>query len=243
MFPFSVMGWPEETADMRHFFPGALLETGHDILFFWVARMVIFKIFLEELKFLFFQVFMAQELCGELPFKEVFLHAMVRDAHGRKMSKSLGNVIDPLDVIYGITLERLNEKLKDGNLDEKFVVPKFFVFSSFLFREYQTAKAGQAKDYPDGIPECGTDALRFALMDYTNQVRDINLDVLRVRGYRFFCNKIWQACRFVLGQLHKAPGGLQLDNEFRVFFSNELLLLLTVFPVILPSPVLVPPPK
>ncbi|KAL3093706.1 hypothetical protein niasHS_006268 [Heterodera schachtii] len=171
MWPFSVMGWPEQTADMRHFFPGSLLETGHDILFFWVARMV----------------FMSQELCdGQLPFKEVFLHAMVRDAHGRKMSKSLGNVIDPLDVIHGITLEQLNKKLEDGNLDPK---------------ELETAKLGQASDYPQGIPECGTDALRFALMAYTTQGRDINLDVLRVQGYRFFCNKLWQGTRFVLSRL------------------------------------------
>jgi valyl-tRNA synthetase len=118
MWPFVVMGWPEQTADMRHFFPGQLLETGHDILFFWVARMV----------------FMSQELCnGQLPFNEVtykfnifddnqiqvFLHAMIRDAHGRKMSKSLGNVIDPLDVIFGITLDQLNKRLEKGNLDAK----------------------------------------------------------------------------------------------------------------------------
>uniref|UniRef100_A0A183C0N6 valine--tRNA ligase n=1 Tax=Globodera pallida TaxID=36090 RepID=A0A183C0N6_GLOPA len=171
MWPFSVMGWPEKTGDMHNFFPGNLLETGHDILFFWVARMV----------------FMSQELCdGQLPFREVFLHAMVRDAHGRKMSKSLGNVIDPLDVIHGITLEQLNKKLEDGNLDPK---------------EFETAKQGQARDYPQGIPECGTDALRFALMAYTTQGRDINLDVLRVQGYRFFCNKLWQGTRFVLSRL------------------------------------------
>jgi len=131
-------------------------------------------------------VFMGQFLTDELPFKEVFLHAMVRDAHGRKMSKSLGNVIDPLDVIYGITLAQLNKKLEDGNLDKK---------------EIKIATEGQKKDYPQGIPECGTDALRFALMTYMSQSRDINLDVLRVQGYRFFCNKIWQGTRFVRGQI------------------------------------------
>ena len=142
------------------FFPGALLETGHDIIFFWVARMV----------------FMAQKLTGKLPFKEVripnsararfhsltellkfpqiYLHAMVRDAHGRKMSKSLGNVIDPLDVIRGITLEALQKGLENGNLDP---------------REVAKAQAGQKQDYPNGIPECGTDALRFALASYTSQ--------------------------------------------------------------------------
>ena len=172
MWPFVIFGWPDKTVDMSAFFPGSLLETGHDILFFWVARMV----------------FMSQELTEQLPFKEVFLHAMIRDAHGRKMSKSLGNVIDPRDVIKGVTLAELNAQLATGNLDAK---------------EVATAQAGQARDYPNGIPECGTDALRFALMAYTSQGRDINLDVLRVQGYRFFCNKIWQAVRFTLMQLGK----------------------------------------
>ncbi|VBB29773.1 unnamed protein product [Acanthocheilonema viteae] len=171
MWPFEIFGWPEKTADLDKFFPGTLLETGHDILFFWVARMV----------------FMSQELTGKLPFQEVYLHAMIRDAHGRKMSKSLGNVIDPLNVIHGISLTELNKMLESGNLDPK---------------ELKRAKDGQARDYPNGIPECGTDALRFALMNYTSQCRDINLDVLRIQGYRFFCNKIWQASRFTLMQLH-----------------------------------------
>ncbi|RCN40665.1 valine--tRNA ligase, partial [Ancylostoma caninum] len=170
MWPFAIMGWPEKTSDMQLYFPSNVLETGHDILFFWVARMV----------------FMSQELTGKLPFKEVYLHAMIRDAHGRKMSKSLGNVIDPLDVIRGVTLAELNRQLTSGNLDAK---------------ELAIAQAGQARDYPKGIPECGTDALRFALLAYTSQGRDINLDVLRVQGYRFFCNKIWQAVRFTLMQL------------------------------------------
>lgn len=174
MWPFAVFGWPDNTKDMDLFFPSAVLETGHDILFFWVARMV----------------FMAQELTGKLPFKEILLHAMIRDAHGRKMSKSLGNVIDPLDVIRGVTLEGLQSQLLSGNLDEK---------------EIAVAKAGQARDYPDGIPECGVDALRFALLAYTSQGRDINLDVLRVQGYRFFCNKIWQAVRFTLNQFVEKP--------------------------------------
>uniref|UniRef100_A0A915Q346 valine--tRNA ligase n=1 Tax=Setaria digitata TaxID=48799 RepID=A0A915Q346_9BILA len=170
MWPFEIFGWPEKSADLDNFFPTTLLETGHDILFFWVARMV----------------FMSQELTGRLPFREVYLHAMIRDAHGRKMSKSLGNVIDPLDVIHGVSLVRLNKMLESGNLDAK---------------ELKIAKEGQARDFPNGIPECGTDALRFALISYTSQSRDINLDVLRVQGYRFFCNKIWQASRFTMMQL------------------------------------------
>lgn len=170
LFPFSIFGWPEETEDYKVFYPGTLLETGHDILFFWIARMV--KLGLK--------------LTGQLPFTEVFLHAMVRDAHGRKMSKSLGNVIDPIDVIKGISLEELHKTLDNSNLDP---------------REIERARKGQKEDYPEGIPECGTDALRFALCAYTAQGRDINLDVLRVQGYRHFCNKLWNATKFALNGL------------------------------------------
>lgn len=173
LFPFSTMGWPDQTADMERFYPTSLLETGHDILFFWVARMVFF----------------GQKLTGHLPFDQVYLHAMVRDAHGRKMSKSLGNVIDPLDVIYGVTLEQLQSQLEASNLDPN---------------EVARAREGQKQDYPNGIPECGTDALRFALCAYTAQGRDINLDVSRVQGYRFFCNKLWNASRFAMTYLQGA---------------------------------------
>lgn len=117
--------------------------------------------------------------------REVYLHPIVRDAHGRKMSKSLGNVIDPMDVITGISLEDLHKQLLDSNLDP---------------REVEKAQAGQKQDYPEGIPECGTDALRFALCAMC-QGRDINLDILRVQGYRFFCNKIWNAAKFALTYL------------------------------------------
>lgn len=167
LFPFSIFGWPDETPDLKKFYPTSLLETGHDILFFWVARMVMF----------------GQELTGELPFKEVYLHAMVRDAYGRKMSKSLGNIIDPLDVISGITLPVLLSRLDEYNLDPK---------------ELEKARKGQKEMYPNGIPECGTDALRFALCAYTAQGRDVNLDVLRIQGYRHFGNKLWNATRFAM---------------------------------------------
>lgn len=113
-----------------------MLETGWDILFFWVARMVLFGV----------------KLTDKMPFQEVYCHAMIRDAHGRKMSKSLGNVIDPLDVIQGLSLEALHAKLREGNLDEQ---------------EILKAQAGQRKDFPKGIPQCGTDALRFALCAYS----------------------------------------------------------------------------
>jgi len=170
LFPFSIFGWPDQSDELDVFYPGALLETGHDIIFFWVARMVFF----------------GQKLMGKVPFKDVFLHAMVRDAHGRKMSKSLGNTIDPLHVIEGISLDDLNATLVGGNLDPK---------------EVAKAQEGQRRDYPNGVPECGTDALRFALCAYTSQGRDINLDVLRVQGYRFFCNKLWNATKFAMHYL------------------------------------------
>jgi valyl-tRNA synthetase len=125
-----------QTLDLDNFFPSSVLETGWDILFFWVARMVMMSLY----------------LTGKVPFHEVYCHAMIRDAHGRKMSKSLGNVIDPLDVITGLSLEDLHAKLYEGNLDE---------------REIAKAKEGQKKDFPNEIPQCGTDALRFALCAYS----------------------------------------------------------------------------
>eukprot|EP00842_Homolaphlyctis_polyrhiza_P006120 jgi/Hompol1/6509/HPOL_005004-RA len=170
LWPFSIMGWPEKTKDFKNFFPNSLLETGWDILFFWVARMVMLSLKLE----------------GVVPFKRVFCHALVYDAHGRKMSKSLGNVIDPLDVIEGISLADLQKRLETGNLDP---------------RELEKAKAGQKKDYPNGIPECGTDALRFTLLAYPTTGRNLNLDVLRIDGYRKFCNKLWNATKFALMKL------------------------------------------
>ncbi|KAI0791363.1 tRNA synthetases class I-domain-containing protein [Abortiporus biennis] len=174
LWPFSIMGWPEKTFDFDHYYPSSVLETGWDILFFWVARMVLLGI----------------HLTGQMPFKEVFCHAMIRDAHGRKMSKSLGNVIDPLDVIQGLPLDKLHEKLYEGNLDEK---------------EIKKAKDGQKKDFPKGIPQCGTDALRFALCAYSGGGRDINLSINRVEGYRKFCNKIFNATKFAM---------LKLDASF-----------------------------
>ncbi|EIN04124.1 hypothetical protein PUNSTDRAFT_122965 [Punctularia strigosozonata HHB-11173 SS5] len=173
LWPFSTLGWPENTKDYQTFYPTSMLETGWDIIFFWVARMVMLGI----------------HLTGKVPFREVYCHAMIRDAHGRKMSKSLGNVIDPLDVIQGLALEDLHQKLYEGNLDEK---------------EIQKAKAGQKKDFPKGIPQCGTDALRFALCAYSGGGRDINLEILRVEGYRKFCNKIFNATKFAMLKLDEA---------------------------------------
>ncbi|VAH05050.1 unnamed protein product [Triticum turgidum subsp. durum] len=184
LFPLTVLGWPDNTADLSTFYPTSVLETGLDILFFWVARMVM----------------MGMLLHGDVPFRKIYLHPIIRDAHGRKMSKSLGNVIDPIDVINGITLEGLQKKLEQGNLDQG---------------ELEKAKEGQKKDFPDGIPECGTDALRFALISYTSQSDKINLDIKRVHGYRQWCNKLWNAIRFAmikLGDQYTPPATLAVHT-------------------------------
>lgn len=168
LFPFSTMGWPDDgpdNKDLSRFFPGSLLETGHDILFFWVARMVMMSLSLHD----------------KLPFSTVYLHAMVRDKSGKKMSKSLGNVIDPLDVVSGTSLAKLHAKLEGGNLDPKEVV---------------RAKKLQQTDFPNGIAECGADALRFGLLSYTLQGKDINLNIDLVVAYRQFCNKLWNVLSF-----------------------------------------------
>ncbi|BFG19901.1 hypothetical protein CerSpe_061760 [Prunus speciosa] len=170
LFPMSVLGWPDDTEDLKAFYPTSVLETGHDILFFWVARMVM----------------LGMTLGGNIPFTKVYLHPMIRDAHGRKMSKSLGNVIDPVDVINGVTLEGLQKKLLEGNLDAK---------------EVASSEEGLKKDFPNGIEECGADALRFALVSYTAQHDKINLDVQRVEGYSIWCNKLWNVVRFALSIL------------------------------------------
>ncbi|KAG8448699.1 hypothetical protein GDO86_015683 [Hymenochirus boettgeri] len=181
LFPFAMLGWPENTVDLKNFYPNSLLETGSDLLFFWVARMVM----------------LGEHLTGQLPFREVFLHSMVRDAHGRKMSKSLGNVVDPLDVMKGISLEDMKKKLKNGNLDP---------------RELKVAEAGLVKSFPHGIPECGTDALRFALCSYKVLGDDINLDVSTVITARHFCNKIWNGVKFTLSALEEGFSPVPIQN-------------------------------
>ncbi|XP_006896339.1 PREDICTED: valine--tRNA ligase, mitochondrial [Elephantulus edwardii] len=170
LFPFSSLGWPRETPDLTRFYPLSLLETGSDLLLFWVGRMVM----------------LGTQLTGKLPFNKVLLHSMVRDRQGRKMSKSLGNVLDPRDLITGTELQVLQEKLKNGNLDPT---------------ELAVAAAAQRKDFPHGIPECGTDALRFTLCSHGAMGGDLNLSVSEVLNSRHFCNKIWNALRFILNVL------------------------------------------
>ncbi|OQR90137.1 valyl-tRNA synthetase [Achlya hypogyna] len=177
LLPLSALEWPatdEVPAAIRHLYPMNVLETGSDILFFWVARMSM--------------------LCTELsggtqPFKSVWLHPMVRDKTGRKMSKSLGNVIDPLHVIGGIDLPTLLDGLQQGNLDPK---------------ERARAEKELRKEFPQGLPTCGTDALRLTLASYLSQGRQINMDLQRVVAARHFCNKMWNAVRYALPLLGSA---------------------------------------
>lgn len=169
LWPFSTLGWPKQTMDLDKLFPTDVLETGWDILFFWIARMIMLSL----------------KLTGKVPFHEVFCHSLVRDSEDRKMSKSLGNVVDPLDVIKGTELQALHDKLLQGNLhpDEVIKATKY-----------------QKTAFPDGIPQCGTDALRFTMINAVVG-GDINLDVKIIHGYRKFCNKIFQATKYVLGSL------------------------------------------
>ncbi|KAG2516579.1 hypothetical protein JM18_007960 [Phytophthora kernoviae] len=204
LFPFAVFGWPNESDDFKNFYPTDLLETGYDILFFWVARMV----------------FMGQKITGKLPFKTIYLHSMVRDKYGRKMSKSLGNVVDPLEIISGCTLEELFTKLENGNLPAK---------------EVEKAKKGQKLDFPEGIPECGADALRFGLLAYTQQGRDINLDIGRLVGYpaenvadTVLANAVvGSRDRFILSRLNQA---IKVCNDsFAAYEFGELTNALYTF--------------
>ncbi|KEZ45951.1 Valine--tRNA ligase, mitochondrial [Scedosporium apiospermum] len=171
LWPMGTLGWPNtENPDFKRFFPTSILETGWDILFFWVARMIMFSV----------------KLTGEVPFKEVYCHSLIRDSEGRKMSKSLGNVIDPLDIINGIELEDLHAKLLQGNLAAD---------------EVAKATKYQKTAFPSGIPECGADALRYTLLSYCTGGGDISFDIKVMHGYRRFCNKIWQASKYVLLKL------------------------------------------
>ena len=166
LWPFSSLGWPDDTYDLKTFYPTNVLVTGFDIIFFWVARMVMMS-----LKFM-----------DEIPFKEIYIHGLIKDKNGQKMSKSKGNILDPIDLIDGISLDELLEKRVQGLMQPE--------MENRIINETK-------KEFPNGIPDFGTDALRFNFAIQASTGRDIRLDLNRVEGYRNFCNKIWNASRFI----------------------------------------------
>jgi valyl-tRNA synthetase len=192
LWPFSTLGWPEQTPELKQFYPTSVLFTGFDIIFFWVARMIMF----------------GMKFVGDIPFKKIVITGLVCDHEGKKMSKSKGNVLDPLDIIYGITLPELLEKRT-----------KHLMINSVK----QSIVKATEKQFPEGIPAYGTDALRFTFCALASQSRTIKFDMARVEGYHHFCNKLWNATRFVLQNTEDYIQDLD-DGAFQYGLSEKWIL-------------------